>query len=108
MIDTRYPFNTSKHGPPIVVDKSKFPPNPFSPKHTVFIMTYNRPHLIHLAIESLLQQTEESWEALIFNDSSRDNGETDKAVLQYDDPRIRYYVNVGPNQGFPCGINWLI
>lgn len=62
-------------------------PQPF---FSIIITTYNRAHLIKRAINSLVSQTEEDWEAIIVDDESTDN--THDQILQYisNNPKIRY------------------
>ncbi len=62
-------------------------PQPF---FSIIITTYNRAHLIKRAINSLVSQTEEDWEAIIIDDESTDN--THDQILQYisNNPKIRY------------------
>jgi glycosyltransferase involved in cell wall biosynthesis len=43
------------------------------PFFSVILCTYNRAHLLPNALESLLRQTEQSWEAVIVDDGSTDN-----------------------------------
>jgi len=58
-------------------------------KISVIIPAYNHEQYIGSAIESVLNQTFGDFELIIINDGSTDN--TEKIILQYDDPRIRYY-----------------
>jgi glycosyltransferase involved in cell wall biosynthesis len=55
---------------------------------SIIIPTHNRAGFISRAINSCLKQTYSEIEILIVNDNSQD--ETDKIVLGYKDPRIRY------------------
>ncbi|MGM5470293.1 glycosyltransferase family 2 protein [Flavobacteriaceae bacterium LMO-SS05] len=61
-----------------------------SPFFSIIIATYNRAHLLKRAIDSLLLQTEEDWEAIIVDDGSSDA--TDTQILSYLKryPNIRY------------------
>jgi len=62
-----------------------------SPKVSVVIPTYKRPHLIRRAIQSVLNQTYKNFEIVIV-DSSPDN-ETEKVVNSFNDKRIKYIHN---------------
>lgn len=44
-----------------------------TPFFTVILCAYNRAHLLPRALDSLLQQTEPDWEAIIVNDGSTDD-----------------------------------
>jgi len=63
--------------------------NPFV---SIIIPTYNRALYIGKAIDSVLAQTYQDWELIIWNDGSTD--ETEQIVKSYKDPRIRYYYEV--------------
>ena len=60
------------------------------PFFTIIITTYNRAQLLKRALNSLITQTEEDWEAIIVDDDSSDN--TYSEVLPYikSDGRIKY------------------
>ena len=58
------------------------------PKISVIIPTYNRPHLLRRAIESVLNQTFDDFEVLII-DGARSK-ETKDIVESYGDGRLRY------------------
>jgi len=62
----------------------------FSPFFSVIICTFNRGHLLPRAIESVLAQSESSWELLVVDDGSTDN--TYEVVRPYlqQAPNIRY------------------
>ena len=64
--------------------------NPFTPYFSVIICTFNRAHLLARALDSVLAQTESSWEVIIVDDGSTDN--TYDVVRRYLDlaPNIRY------------------
>lgn len=51
------------------------------PFFSVIVCTYNRAHIIHRALDSLLNQTWEDWECIIINDDSTDN--TEKVMASY-------------------------
>lgn len=61
------------------------------PLVSVIIPSYNRAHMLPRAIESLIRQTHENWEALIVDDASTDN--TSEVVENYiaKDKRIHFY-----------------
>lgn len=70
------------------------------PHFSVIIPTYNRAHLLPMAIESVLQQSFEDFEIVISNGGSTDN--TGEVVKQFSDPRIKYFesaarLSVGDN-----------
>jgi len=70
------------------------------PHFSVIIPTYNRAHLLPMAIESVLQQSFEDFEIVISNGGSTDN--TGDVVKQFSDPRIKYFesakrLSVGDN-----------
>jgi glycosyltransferase involved in cell wall biosynthesis len=43
------------------------------PYFTVIIATYNRSTLLIRALESLMNQTEKDWEAIVVDDGSKDD-----------------------------------
>ncbi len=61
-----------------------------APFFSVILCTYNRAHLLPHALDSLLEQSETDWEALIVDDGSTDG--TARAVRPYleRDARLRY------------------
>ena len=63
------------------------------PFFSVIICTYQRAHLIHRALESLVLQQERDWEAIIVDDGSTDD--TESVVQKYidGDERFRYFRN---------------
>ena len=61
------------------------------PKVSVIIPTYNRPHLIGRAIQSILNQTYQNFEIVVIDDSPND--ETEKVVKKFGDDRIMYIRN---------------
>lgn len=65
------------------------------PFFSIIICTYNRAHLLPRALDSLLAQTEEDWEAIIVDDASADN--THAVVQNYmqDNANIRYVKTQG-------------
>lgn len=60
------------------------------PYFSIIIPTFNRKEIITRAINSLISQTEKSWEAIIIDDGSEDN--TYSCIFPYleKDPRIQY------------------
>ena len=66
-------------------------PQPF---FSIIITTYNRAQLIKRALDSLISQTEQDWEALIVDDGSTDD--TYSQILPYLNryPKIRYFKKV--------------
>jgi len=74
------------------------------PKVSVIIPTYNRAHLVTLAIESVLSQTYQDFEIIVVDDGSRDN--TQAIIESISDPKIRYLyqANQGPGAARNTGI----
>jgi len=71
------------------------------PLVSILLPTYNRAHLLPRAIASVLGQTYQNWELLIWNDGSTDDT---KAVLRaITDPRVRHFSE--GNQGKPYALN---
>lgn len=56
---------------------------------SIITPTYNHEKFIRQCVESVLAQTYPHWEMIIVDDGSTDN--TGKIVIQYSDPRIRYF-----------------
>jgi len=56
---------------------------------SVILPTYNREKTLPRAIDSVLKQTFQSWELLIWDDGSTDN--THEVVSGYSDSRIKYF-----------------
>ncbi|MGC9504484.1 glycosyltransferase family 2 protein [Baaleninema sp.] len=59
-----------------------------SPAVSIVIPSYNRATLIPRAIQSVLDQTFQDWEAIVIDDASQDN--TEEVVKNFKDSRIRY------------------
>ncbi|MCC7306777.1 MAG: glycosyltransferase family 2 protein [Acidobacteria bacterium] len=59
------------------------------PTFSIIIPTYNRAHLLPLAVKSVLHQTFDDFEIVISNGGSTDN--TREVVAEFADPRIRYF-----------------
>ncbi|KCZ87584.1 family 2 glycosyl transferase [Hyphomonas johnsonii MHS-2] len=55
---------------------------------SVIMPTWNRAHIVHDAIKSVLAQEFVDWELLVCDDASTDN--TAEVVKGFNDPRIRY------------------
>lgn len=64
-----------------------------APFFSVIICTFNRAHLLPRALDSLVAQTESSWEALVVDDGSQDD--TYSVVRPYVDvhPNVRYLLH---------------
>ncbi len=71
-------------------------------KVSVIIATYNRPHVLKLALQSLLDQDHKDWEGLVIGDACSD--ETASVVAGFDDSRLRYE-NLAENCGEQSGPN---
>lgn len=61
------------------------------PKISVILPAYNAENYISQAIDSILAQTYGDFEFIILNDCSTDG--TERIILSFDDPRIRYVRN---------------
>lgn len=68
-----------------------------SPFFSVVITTYNRVNLLKRALNSLFQQTEMDWEAIIIDDGSEDGTSKMVEELQKLHPAIHYFYQ--PNKG---------
>lgn len=70
---------------------------------SIIVPTYNRAHLVHRAIESVIRQTSANWELIIVDDGSTDD--TAGAVGKFTDHRIRYLrqENAGANKARNVG-----
>jgi glycosyltransferase involved in cell wall biosynthesis len=58
------------------------------PRVSIILPTYRRPSFLRLAISSVLNQTFEDFELIVFDDASGDN--TVEIIGSFDDRRIRY------------------
>ena len=73
-------------------------------KVTVCIPTFNRDHLLPLAIKSIQTQTYSDWELIVCDDGSTDS--TPALMAQYSDPRIHYIrhpKNIGKSNNMRSG-----
>lgn len=61
-------------------------------KVSICIPTYNRVHLLPLAVESVLEQTDPDWELIICDDGSTHG--TAQLIQKYDHTRIKYIRHV--------------
>jgi glycosyltransferase involved in cell wall biosynthesis len=61
------------------------------PLVSVVIPTYNRPHLIGRAVQSVLNQTYQNFEIVVIDDSPND--ETEQIIKSFNDQRIKYIKN---------------
>lgn len=71
-----------------------------APRVSIVIATYGRPHLLRFALQSVVAQTIEDWEAVVVGDAA--GAETAAAVAAIGDDRIRYIdlpVNFGEQSG---------
>jgi glycosyltransferase involved in cell wall biosynthesis len=77
------------------------------PFFSIIVTTYNRAHIIKRALDSLIAQTENDWEAIIVDDESIDD--TYSRVLPYlnSHPKIKYLriVHSGEAMSKNAGIN---
>lgn len=71
------------------------------PFFSVVIPLYNKQFFIENTLKSLLDQDFRDFEVIIINDGSTD--ESEKIVLGFDDPRIRYFTQI--NQGVALARN---
>jgi len=71
------------------------------PLVTVLIPTYNRPHILPCALESVVRQRYENLEIFVMNDGGQDVGEI---IESFNDPRI-IYINGENNRGKPYRLN---
>jgi len=71
------------------------------PLVSILLPTFNRAHLLPRAIASVLDQTYQNWELLIWNDGSTDD--TEQVLQALTDPRIRTFNDI--NHGKPYALN---
>ena len=75
-----------------------------NPLVSIILPTYNRAHLLPNAINSVLAQTWENWELIIWDDGSSDNSKD--VVMSFDDHRVCYHF--GGNKGVAAARNQAI
>lgn len=68
---------------------------------SIILPTYNRAHLLSAAIDSVLAQTYQNWELIIWNDGSSDD--TENVLRALSDPRIHYFTE--ENHGKSYALN---
>lgn len=71
------------------------------PLISVLLPTYNRASLLPRAIHSVLTQTYQHWELIVWNDGSSDD--TEQVLRSVEDERVRYFT--GQNHGKPYALN---
>lgn len=76
-----------------------------TPKVSILLATYNRSQYISKAIQSVINQSYQNWELLIWNDGSKDN--TEDIIKNFSDERIKYG-STSINRGKAIGLNNLI
>ena len=67
------------------------------PRFSIVLTTYNRAKLLERALNSLIHQKFENWEAIIVNDGSTD--ETEKIISPYLKTDARFHYHKQTNQG---------
>jgi hypothetical protein len=72
------------------------------PRVAVVIATYHRPHLLRLAVQSVINQTFTAWQLVVVGDSCVDA--TEEVVASFEDPRVKF-VNLSINIGEQSGPN---
>jgi glycosyltransferase involved in cell wall biosynthesis len=90
-----------------------------NPLVSIIIPTYNRAHLIHETLDSVLAQTYTNWECIVLDDRSTDNTEEVLKIYVGKDARFQYHkrptnrkkgANACRNYGFELSkgdyINW--
>jgi glycosyltransferase involved in cell wall biosynthesis len=71
------------------------------PRFSVCLPVWNGAHLVDIAIEGVLSQTEQRWQLVVGDNASNDN--LAEAVARYRDPRISYHrwdARVGAEENF--------
>ena len=74
-----------------MVDKINTNDELTSPYFSIIIPTYNRAHLIEIAVKSVLNQTFSDWELIIVDDGSTDNTKEVISEFSSSDKRIKYF-----------------
>jgi glycosyltransferase involved in cell wall biosynthesis len=72
------------------------------PEISIIIPTLDRAVLLQEALDSLRQQTFQNWEALVIDDGSQDDTESQVFQLSQLDPRIRYVKRSETPSGAPA------
>lgn len=72
------------------------------PLVSVVTATYNRSHVLRVAISALLNQTCPDWEQIVVGDACSDD--TEQVVARFADPRLRF-INLKENVGEQSGPN---
>ncbi|MEM6349043.1 MAG: glycosyltransferase family 2 protein, partial [Bacteroidota bacterium] len=72
------------------------------PLISIVLPTYNRPHLLPLAVESILNQTYRDLELIVINNGSEEP--TAEVLASYSDPRLRV-ITLNENIGFAQASN---
>ena len=68
---------------------------------SIILPTYNRAELLPRAVNSVLNQTYQAWELLIWDDGSSDD--TEDVIATFKDPRVRAFTE--PNHGMSYALN---
>ncbi len=76
---------------------------PFTPFFSVIICTFNRAHLLPRALDSVLDQHEQSWEIVVVDDGSTDHTYDVVRRYMHDGPNIRYLAH--SNRGLAISRN---
>src|SRR5690349_3575076 len=58
------------------------------PRISIVIPCYNQAHYLQECLTSVLEQTEEQWEAIVVDDASPDQSRIQSVVQTINDPRI--------------------
>lgn len=78
-----------------------------SPKITVIIPTYRRPHLLKRAIKSVLSQSYNEFRVCIYDNASQDETQSIVASIMNNDKRVLYHChekNIGALKNFQYGL----
>jgi glycosyltransferase involved in cell wall biosynthesis len=79
------------------------PALPGRPLVSVLIPNYNYGRFVGMALQSLLRQTYENWEALVCDDGSTDNSR--EVIQEYAKKDSRVSLFTQPNRGFASAVN---